>query len=346
MATQKELLNDVVIIRPLAIILLVIWHSFIIYAGGWAEPQGFQPIDAYWWIGKFSYAFMLELFVFISGYVFQYSLQRKNYTFKDVLISKFERLIIPSILFSIAYVLIFNNPGVNILGSVYSVLNGAGHMWFLPMLFWVTIIGFCLYKSKLNKKLLFAISLCLPAISWLPLPLRISSALYYILFFYLGMIVFRNRQSIIAKFSTSKYSITFALIFLVTFLLGLLYEATIKPQIALSTSVLVRGIGTVVGKYIRIAYALCGVSFIYIFVNYLLSVKHLILPEWIKSLNNACFGIYLFQQFILKILYYKTSLPLFVGPYLLPWVGLIVALIGSYLLTVLMRSTKLGRKLL
>ena len=103
----KKLLNDVVIIRPLAIFLLVVWHSFIIYTGGWKQPENFKPIETYWWIAKGSYACMLELFVFISGYVFALGLEKKNPTLKNVLVGKFKRLIIPSIIFSLVYYVMF-----------------------------------------------------------------------------------------------------------------------------------------------------------------------------------------------------------------------------------------------
>ena len=66
---ERKTLNDVYVMRPIAIFLLVVWHSFIIYTGDWKEPVGFSPIESYWWLAKLSYTFMLELFVFVSGYV-------------------------------------------------------------------------------------------------------------------------------------------------------------------------------------------------------------------------------------------------------------------------------------
>ena len=131
----KKLLNDVVIIRPLAIFLLVVWHSFIIYTGGWAEPENFKSIELYWWLAKGSYACMLELFVFISGYVFALGLKRKKPTLKNVLSSKFKRLIIPSIVFSIIYyVMFYDIRNLQISSFVIKILSGCGHMWFLPMM--------------------------------------------------------------------------------------------------------------------------------------------------------------------------------------------------------------------
>lgn len=72
MSDKSKILTEVSVIRPILIVLLVVYHSFIIYQGGWSEPDGFEPNRTYWWISKASYSFMLEAFVLISGYVFAY----------------------------------------------------------------------------------------------------------------------------------------------------------------------------------------------------------------------------------------------------------------------------------
>ena len=64
------------------------------------------------------------------------------------------------------------------------------------------------------------------------------------------------------------------------------------------------------------------------------------------GIGNLCMGVYLFQQFILKSLYDYTSLPTLIGSYWLPWVGFLIALLGSLLLTWLSHQTKLGRYLI
>ena len=65
-------------------------------------------------------------------------------------------------------------------------------------------------------------------------------------------------------------------------------------------------------------------------------------PFTIK-LAACCFGIYLFQQFVLQLLYYKTNFPVVVGPYGLPWCGFVIATAVSYLLSDLLLRTKIGR---
>lgn len=195
---RKKLLNDVVIIRPLAIFLLVVWHSFIIYTGGWKQPESFKHIETYWWIAKASYACMLELFVFISGYVFALGLEKKNPTLKNTIYSKFKRLIIPSLIFSIIYYIMFyRTSAFSFSGFVVKILSGCGHMWFLPMLFWATLCVYIIDKIALPTSFKLMGCFCLPVLSLIQIPLGISSALYYIPFFYLGIIIYRKREKIL-----------------------------------------------------------------------------------------------------------------------------------------------------
>ncbi len=39
---------EVSFIRPILIVLLVVYHAFIIYRGGWTQPSGFQENTIYW----------------------------------------------------------------------------------------------------------------------------------------------------------------------------------------------------------------------------------------------------------------------------------------------------------
>lgn len=70
------------------------------------------------------------------------------------------------------------------------------------------------------------------------------------------------------------------------------------------------------------------------------------LPNWVIMIGGLCMGVYLFQQFILKGLYLNTALLEIVGLILLPWIGFVIALVVSLLLSYLMRLTKAGRFLI
>lgn len=69
-------------------------------------------------------------------------------------------------------------------------------------------------------------------------------------------------------------------------------------------------------------------------------------PLWLISINSICFGIYIYQQFIFKYIYYTTPLPQWTGTYLLPWVGCIITMITSITLAKLTIKSKIGRKLI
>lgn len=107
---SKLLLTDVVILRPICIFLLVVYHSFIIYKGGWYEPVGFEPNEIYRWIAELSYSFVLQLFVLLSGYVYGYqcSMSAKNtLNIRALVLSKCKRLLLPSLIFSLVYFYMF-----------------------------------------------------------------------------------------------------------------------------------------------------------------------------------------------------------------------------------------------
>ena len=72
-------------------------------------------------------------------------------------------------------------------------------------------------------------------------------------------------------------------------------------------------------------------------INYLKSKPVLI------TLSGYCYGVYIYQQFILQILYYKTSLPLQVNIYWLPWIASFITLVLSVLLCHLTLKFKWGR---
>lgn len=76
-------------------------------------------------------------------------------------------------------------------------------------------------------------------------------------------------------------------------------------------------------------------------------VDHADKSKWdgIIKLSNCCFGVYLFQQFILKLLN-NSDMPLWINPYLYPWVAFIITLGLSLILTILIRKTQIGRQLL
>lgn len=183
-------LDDVVVIRLLLMLLVVLYHAFCPAAGIWKPIDGMDdsPV-AYWWIAKFSSSFVMETFVFISGYLFGYQMSKKSamqFSMSAVVKRKAKRLVIPSIIFSVLYLITINNAYDSATGVAYGILNGVGHMWFLPMLFWCFVFTSIAIKFNAKPEWVFALLIVLSLFSFVPLPFRISSAFYYMLFFYVG----------------------------------------------------------------------------------------------------------------------------------------------------------------
>lgn len=113
---QQKLLANVVIIRPILIVLLVFYHAFAPFSGAWEPIGGYPMIRTYWWLDKLSYAFMLEMFVFVSGYVFGYQVRTKGESkleAKNLFWGKFKRLMIPCMVFSLLYVILLGEISRN-----------------------------------------------------------------------------------------------------------------------------------------------------------------------------------------------------------------------------------------
>lgn len=70
-------------------------------------------------------------------------------------------------------------------------------------------------------------------------------------------------------------------------------------------------------------------------------IKQMILVQ----LSDCCFGVYIFQQFVLMLVE-RTELSKNLSPYIYPWVTFLIALFMSLMLTIFLRRTKVGSKIL
>lgn len=352
MNAPKSILSNVSIIRPILLVLLVFYHAFAIYSGAWAPIVGYPEVPAYWWLDKLSYAFMLEMFVFVSGYVFGFQVRTKGEVklqAKALFWGKFKRLMFPCIVFSLIYILLFGNIKQPIHTTLYGLLNGVGHMWFLPMLFWcfmgVWLIEKLCLKPRWVLPLLFVASL----VSFLPLPFRMGNAMYYMLFFYVGYILQKENVSL-DRFYTLKHCIAATVAFLILFPTLTLLRENIGSLMGggnlIDNQLIIKAKTFSLSKLMQIIYASVGLWMLLVWVGYAEGKRKKSLSQWIIRFGNFCMGVYLMQQFILKGLYNHTALPELLGCYWLPWVGFVIALIGSVLISQLMRTTKAGRFLI
>ncbi len=344
---MSQRLDEISLLRPITIGILIVMHAFTMYAGNWPLPDGIEPVRAYFWVQKISFSCMLEMFVFISGYIFGYQLfgQKREFRFGELVTGKLRRLILPSILFSLLYIVCFTDWfGQHQWKMIaYNTLAGQAHMWFLPMLFWCFIGGWVIVKCRINDVLALVLLLVVSIFSHLPLPFQVNMACYYLFFFYLGMFLYKHREKMteFAKKQPAGLYVSLA----VYLLLVVLQTRTIESLSVITCEPLATRLLLFAQiNTCKISYALTGVVLLYLLA--LRYVSHAMLSNFTLDLNKYCFAIYLFQQFILELIYYYTPLPLYVGTYWLPWIGIATASIGSYALARLLLMTRSGKYLL
>ena len=130
-------LNDVVIIRSLAIVMVVAFHAYyMMMTPGHLPKSADMYHEMYYNLHVFILKFRMPLFITISGYLFSHleNDRGKYATVNDLLTNKFKRLIIPFFVFATIFMLSINNF---IWEPYYSWEYS--HLWFIAMLFWCFI---------------------------------------------------------------------------------------------------------------------------------------------------------------------------------------------------------------
>lgn len=351
---KKRFLDDVCVIRIILILLLIIYHSFCPYTSSfWPNPQNYS-IPVYYWLGRLSYSFMLETFVFISGLILGYQVMIKGsslISFNTLIKNKVKRLIIPSVIFSILYYILFLELNDSVIETTTTIINGAGHMWFLPMLFWCFVLVYIIYKLEFNDKFIIPLLFVIAGFAVIKLPIRINQSLYYILFFYLGFTVGLQRIRL-NRFFTKKWIMlagsSFVVLFpVLSFIRYGIGDVALAEQMGGGIPLNIRLLLAYAFKnFCQIIYSLNGVFLIYITVNYLIQTYKIKLGYRIVKLSAYCFGIYVFQEFIIRIFYYKCNAISVLNPYIFPWLCIIITLCISTILTHYFLKTKIGKFLL
>lgn len=343
---NTNILYEVIYIRLFLILALVFYHAFAIFSGAWSPIAGYPDIQLYSIMDKLSYACLLETFVFISGYILGFQVSKKGEAYilnaKIFLGKKFKRLIVPSIMFSIIYTLIFNTTRNSVPQVIYSILSGAGHMWFLPMLFWCFVF---LYLTEKVKPSRICMTILLPLMifmSILPLPFRLGRACYYFIFFWAGYSI--KKHNVQSYFNTNKATFVIILLFILSFIAKTNINE-LYIQVGGVNSLVVRLFNTAMSTLSRFFCASFGVALLMILSMRMMNLKKYENGTLLIKLSDCCFGVYIFQQFILKLLE-RTELAYNVSPYAYPWVAFSITIIISLALTVIMRKTSIGSHLL
>lgn len=331
-------LKEIDIVRPLLVILVVVYHAFNIYAQGWEPVDGYVDVPLYKWVDIYSYSFVLEAFVFISGFLYGYQIERNGLgSFSALVRKKIWRLLVPAWFWSVFYYLTLDEEP----RMWYDLLAGIGHLWFLVMLFWCFVSTWFLLKQEFSDSLILTIAFVLLFISYNPLPFQIPRAMYYLFAFLIGVLL--NNSHIFERLQQLPFS-------LILFIWGgyvLAVFICASGYLSMSTTgcVVAKIAGHGFNYIIQMTVALTG-TFLVMITG--LKIKNLQIEPCSLYRNVGVYGIgiYIFQQIVLKFFYYHTVLPAMAGPYILPWLMTIIALMLSYIFSAVLMKAKFGRIIL
>lgn len=330
----RNRLNEIVLLRPILILTIIIGHIFAIYGDSpsWPLPEGITYPKTYEYINPIFISFSLQTFVFISGYLFCYQTLKRPTTLLYLLKKKTNRLLIPSIIFSLIYYFTIEyQPIDNIFSFIHKLIRGIGHLWFLPMLFWCFILMCGLKKifykfTLLNIVLIFVIwglSLFIPDF------LRLGTSFFYLPFFIIGFWTYKyncNIKKYISKYRYLSWLFVIVGCFFKIYILENIVSHELFFLFLLKISLGITG-----------AFACLGSAY---YIKKKINSTSLSVIDW-----QGYFGIYIIHQFIIKYLYYQTDISHF--PFLMnPFIIFITTLIASYIIVQLLSKLKMGRYLL
>ena len=132
---KSKRFDEISIMRVMAMIMIVAFHSLCFYNGRWSKVNAIT-IPIWYKISYFLDVIDLNMFVFISGYLYCYLyIYRNKYRHPtEVIRIKARRLLIPYLFWGIPMAIVWP-------WNTWSKLfYGIGHLWFLLMLFGVFTI--------------------------------------------------------------------------------------------------------------------------------------------------------------------------------------------------------------
>ena len=189
---KKVVYNELNLLKGLAIILVIIGHSFPDTITGVSNPINL-------FIFAFIYLFHMPLFFFISG-ILLYKKEKKLNNYKERILevkNKFLRLMIPYFFFSIITLILkisFSSYASNKFdfSDAYKVLFGVssnGGLWFLYILFVVNIVVLLIPSNKnIKYYLLLIISFIIVYLLRNTNSITIYRIIYHLPYFLLGII--------------------------------------------------------------------------------------------------------------------------------------------------------------
>ena len=188
----------------------------------------------YYYIDKFIYIFHMPLFMCLSGYLYiKYTEINNKKDYVEFIKKKLLNLGIPYVIFYLAYVAInmFFSKSVNSQKGIQDILNiltnPIAPFWFLYVLFFIFLfIPIIEYKAKNKTKILIPIFIIFHIFSiFFSVHIyAINNFMYYIFYFYIGILFINNRLD---KINSKKIVINIILFFIFSIFYCYIYSKEI-----------------------------------------------------------------------------------------------------------------------
>ena len=311
----------IVNIRALAITLIVLGHSMILYSDSWDIMQTAQSSSFFNFLKDCINVVQLEIFFAISGYLFYFSV-KKNKSTNSFILNKIKRVILPyyCIMFlwmnPIKY--IFHIPGYEYI-TIKAIIKQmcftgglVGHLRFLPTLFAIIVIVKLFFsKIKLNNLytvffvylILCIFSLISPKVTNI---FQFYNIMKYSIYFYIGTIINLYEKDICSIFQRISPFLLYLLI-----IVAFVCSFKIHSIAVVSTSILI------------------------IILYYIIPNKT---NKFIEAVSKNSFGLYLFHSPLIYITFkFLENFP----PFIVVFINFIIGGGIAYLMTNLVRKSRL-----
>lgn len=205
---MNQRLDNLSIIRGLSILIVVAFHAYGMMYVHFDDATNKMYSEIYEHFNQsVLICIAMPMFVFVSGYLFQYLLDLGKYsTWKELAVKKSQRILIPFLIFSWFFMATTGNwhPLDPIIQGTY------WHLWFLPMLFWCFILYYAFHRLGLMKKPWFTIPaflislLLVSAPKFMPMYIGLHNIHKWFFWFYLGGVICLYKDFITTAFSRYK----------------------------------------------------------------------------------------------------------------------------------------------
>ena len=339
---QIQNLENCKFVKTILMLFVILGHSVHFWTGDWftANPAISSLGLRYFsdWINSFHvYAFTL-----VSGYIFAYKMNGGGYnTYTSFLKNKAKRLLIPYAFIAIIWVIpvscYFLNWNIVYVVKAFGFCSSPSQLWFVWMLFWTFAIAWPLWNIFVSKPGAGAgitlVFYCIGIIGNKVFPnvFCIWNACQHIPFFYIGIRIRIKEENteffLIEKMHWILWGIADIILFLIS-----LY---IKENIGLIWNAL-----KIIFTFIL---HICGAVTIFVALQRMARKVN-----WKKKtfllLSTYSMPMYLFHQQIIyfMILMFNGK----INPYINACINFIVAIIGSFLISIVLMKWKITRKLI